>query len=64
MDCYTLQRKVEQHIERITEMTRGTDDVHVVESELSAFRATSEELRKAVAALMNNLVNQEDRRRT
>ena len=60
MDCYTLQRKVEQHIERITGMTRSTDDVHVVESELSAFRATSEELRKAVAVLMNDLVNPED----
>ena len=37
-------------------MTKSTDDVHVVESELSTFRATSEELKKAVATLMNDLL--------
>lgn len=60
MDCYSLQRKFKQQIERITEKTANMDDVNSVENELSAFRATSEELRKVVAALMDDLENEED----
>ena len=60
MDCYSLQRKVKQQIERIIQKTANTDDVNSVENELSAFRAISEELRKAVAALMDDLENEED----
>ena len=60
MDCYTLQRKVKKHIERITEMIKNTDNVNTVESELSTFRATSEEMKKAVATLMNDLETEED----
>ena len=55
MDCYSLQRKVKQLIERITEKTANADDVNSVENELSAFCATSEELKKVVAALMDDL---------
>ena len=60
MDCHSLQRKIKQLIERITEKTANTDDVNSVENELSAFRATSEELKKVVAALMDDLENDED----
>ena len=60
MDCYSLQRKIKQQIERITEKTANTDDVNSVENELSAFRATSEELKKVFAALMDDLENDED----
>ena len=60
MDCYTLQRKVKRHIKRITEMTKNTDNVNTVESELSTFRAASEEVKKAVATLMNDLEPEED----
>ena len=60
MDCYSLQRKIKQLIERITEKTANTDDVNSVENELSAFRANSEELKKVVAALMDDLENDED----
>ena len=60
MDCYSLLRKVKQLIERITEKTANTDDVNSVENELSAFRTTSEELKTVVAALMDDLENDED----
>ena len=60
MDCYTLRRKVKKHIEPITEMTKNTDNVNAVESELSTFRATSEEVKKAVATPMNDLETEED----
>ena len=60
MDCFTLQRKVKRHLERITEMTKNTDNVNTVESELSTFRAASEEVKKAVATLMNDLKTEED----
>ena len=38
-------------------MTKNTDNVNTVESELSTFRAASEEVKKAIATLMNDLGN-------
>ena len=42
-------------MDRIVSLMENAENVDIVEKDLTAFRVTSEELKKSVAALLNDL---------
>ena len=47
-DCHSFQRKVSCRMDRIVSLMENAENVDIVEKDLTAFRVTSEELKKSV----------------
>ena len=54
-DCQTIEKRIQRQITEIVSSTNTEDNVDVVERNLTAFRATVEELTRSVAALLDEL---------
>ena len=59
-DCHSFQRKVSCQMDRIVSLMENAENVDIVEKDLTPFRVTSEELKKSVAALFNDLETDEE----
>ena len=58
-DCHSFQRKVSCQMDRIVSLMENAENVDIVEKDLTAFRVTSEELKKSVAALLDLEMDEE-----
>ena len=54
-DCQTVDKRIQWQIMEIVSCTNTKENVDVVERNLTAFRATVEELTRSVAALLDDL---------
>ena len=58
-DRHSFQRKVSCQMDRIVSLMENAENVDIVDKDLTAFSVTSEELKKSVAALFNDLETDE-----
>ena len=54
-DCQTVEKRIQGQIIEIVSLTASEENVNFVERNLTAFRATVEELTRSVAALLDNI---------